>query len=209
MVRLVGTNTAYDQLYYPDTVTRRLVLPGRLPHGVAGQEPLHAQRGRPYDASPAEHHAPGGRAGDESAWRNTRIGVVSGYDPANYAAKVRIQPEDVETGWLPVATPWSGPGWGMFCPPSLDDVVDVHFQEGGKEAGFVCLRHFGDRFRPLPVPSGEFWLVHKSGSNFKFHDGGIGPVPRGDGHHLQRPDLEPHRPIHRGRLHPGHQRHLR
>ena len=24
MVRLVGTNTAYDQMYYPDTVTRRL-----------------------------------------------------------------------------------------------------------------------------------------------------------------------------------------
>ena len=103
---------------------------------------------------------------------NTRIGIVSGYDPNNYAAKVRIQPEDVETGWLPVTTPWSGNGWGLFCPPSLNDVVDVHFQEGGKEAGFVALRHFGDRIRPLPVASGEFWLVHKSGSNFKFHNDG-------------------------------------
>lgn len=94
----------------------------------------------------------------------TRLAVVSGYDPGRYAAKVRLQPEDAETGWLPIATPWSGDGWGLFGPPAPGDVVEVHFQEGGKEAGFVALRHYGDRLRPLPVPSGEFWLVHASGS---------------------------------------------
>ena len=93
-----------------------------------------------------------------------RLGIVSGYDPDRYAAKVRIQPEDFETGWLPISTPWSGDGWGLFCPPSPGDVAEVHFQEGGKEAGFVALRHFGDALRPLPAPSGEFWLVHASGS---------------------------------------------
>ena len=101
-----------------------------------------------------------------------RIGIVSAYDPSNYSAKVRIQPEDAETGWIPVTTPWSGSGWGMFCPPTPGDVVDVHFQEGGKLAGFVALRHFGDQFRPLSVPTGEFWIVHKSGSFLKFHNDG-------------------------------------
>ena len=37
-----------------------------------------------------------------------KTGIVSGYDPANYAAKVVLQPEGVETGWLAIRTPWSG-----------------------------------------------------------------------------------------------------
>jgi phage baseplate assembly protein V len=102
-----------------------------------------------------------------------RMAVVTSYDPSNYAAKVRIQPEDTETGFLPITTPWVGNGWGMFSPPTAGDVVDVHFQEGGKQAGFIALRHFGDQFRPLKVPSGEFWLVDKLGNSFKFSGGKV------------------------------------
>jgi phage baseplate assembly protein gpV len=101
-----------------------------------------------------------------------KTGIVSGYDPANYSAKVTLQPQGVETGWLPVRTPWAGNGWGLFCPPDIGDEVEVQFQEGGKQAGYVALRAFGDRFRPLEVPSGEFWLVHKSGSSLKFLNDG-------------------------------------
>ena len=110
------------------------------------------------------------RAGSQVA--TVRIGVVTSYDPNNYAAKVLIQPEGYETGFLPVTSPWSGNGWGLFCPPTSGDVVDVHFQEGGKQAGFIALRHYGDQLRPLPVPSGEFWVVHQSGSFLKFHNDG-------------------------------------
>ena len=101
-----------------------------------------------------------------------KIGIVTSYDPANYSAKVRLQPEDVETGWLPIRTPWAGNGWGMFGPPSLGDEVEIQHQEGGKQAPYIALRAFGDRFRPLAVSSGEFWLVHKSGSQFKFLNDG-------------------------------------
>ena len=101
-----------------------------------------------------------------------KTGIVTSYDPANYSAKVRLQPEDVETGWLPIRTPWSGKSWGMFCPPSIGDEVEVQFQESGKQAPYIALRAFGDRFRPLSVPSGEFWLVHKSGASFKLKNDG-------------------------------------
>ncbi|QEL14794.1 phage baseplate assembly protein V [Limnoglobus roseus] len=101
-----------------------------------------------------------------------KIGIVSGYDEANYAAKVLLQPQGVETGWLPIRTPWSGNGWGMFCPPDIGDEVEVQFQEGGKKAPYIALRAFGDLFRPLSVPAGEFWLAHKSGSSLKFHNDG-------------------------------------
>lgn len=102
----------------------------------------------------------------------TRVGTVSNYDPATYSAKVRIQPEDVETGWLPIASPWVGNGWGLFAAPKVGDVVEVRFQEGGKGAGMIGLRHFGDALRPLSVPSGEFWLQHESGSFLKFRNDG-------------------------------------
>ena len=110
-----------------------------------------------------------------------RAGIVTAYDPAVYAAKVRIQPEDTETGWLPIASPWVGDGWGLFAAPKVGDVVEVSFQEGGRGAGIIGLRHFGNVLRPLPVPSGEFWLKHASGSLLKFKsDGSIELHAAGD-----------------------------
>ncbi len=102
-----------------------------------------------------------------------KCGTVTAYDPATYSAKVLLHPEEVETGWLPVRTPWSGNGWGMFCPPTPGDEVEIQFQEGGKQAPYIALRAFGDRFRPLAVPSGEFWLVDKLGNSFKFSGGKV------------------------------------
>ncbi|MCE9565854.1 MAG: phage baseplate assembly protein V [Planctomycetes bacterium] len=114
------------------------------------------------------------REGERAASQRalTRMATVTSYDPNSYAAKVVIQPEGHETGFIPVATPWVGSGWGMFCPPSPGDVVDVHFQEGGKLAAYVSLRFYGDAAQPLGVPSGEFWLVHQSGSFLKFKNDG-------------------------------------
>lgn len=114
----------------------------------------------------------------ESGRASVRIGIVSSYDHANYCAKVRLQPEDPdnpeasETGWLPVVSPWVGNGWGMFAPVTPGDVVEVQFQEDHVEVGFVCQRFFNDQTRPLDVPSGEFWLVHKSGSFLKLMNDG-------------------------------------
>ncbi len=99
-------------------------------------------------------------------------GIISSYDPVNFAVKVRLQPHDVETGWLPLMSPWVGNGWGMFCAPSLGDLIDVQFLEGSAEVGFACLRWFTDSARPLNVPSGEFWLVHSSGAYLKLTNDG-------------------------------------
>jgi hypothetical protein len=110
------------------------------------------------------------RVDDQRA--STRLGIVSSFDPTHYAVKVRIQPEDIETGWLPVGTAWSGNGWGLFAPPSPGDMVELQFQEDDRDAGLVAHRFFSDKDRPLPAASGEFWLVHKSGSLLKFHNDG-------------------------------------
>ena len=47
-----------------------------------------------------------------------RCGIVQSFDPATYCAKVTLQPENVLTGWLPIATAWVGAGWGLAAPPS-------------------------------------------------------------------------------------------
>jgi len=106
------------------------------------------------------------------SFSHTRIGTVSAYDPNNYAVKVLIQPNNVETGWLPIFSPWVGNGWGLFAPPSIGHMVKVHYQEGNYEAGIVSLRGFNDQDRPLPTPAGEFWLVHSTGSFLKIQNDG-------------------------------------
>lgn len=114
---------------------------------------------------------------------STLMGTVSGYNSTNYSAKVMIQPDNVETGWLPIASPWVGDTWGMVAPPTNGDVVAVICQEDDINAGIISLRLFNDKARPPSVadsngnpsyaPSGEFWLVHKkSGSLLKFHNDG-------------------------------------
>jgi hypothetical protein len=108
-------------------------------------------------------------------------GVVTSYDPNRYAAKVFIMPEGSfpdetgeieESGWIPVNTSWSGNGWGMFCPPSPGDQVTIQFIEGDTTSAEIVGRVFDVAHLPLNVPSGEFWLVHASGTFLKLTNDG-------------------------------------
>ncbi|MGI9777424.1 phage baseplate assembly protein V, partial [Pseudomonas aeruginosa] len=94
------------------------------------------------------------------------------YNPNTHSVKVRLQPENDETGWLSLAAAAVGNDWGVIFAPSIGDQVDVHFEEGNANSGFVCSRFFDDQDRPMAVPSGEFWMVHKTGSFLKFTSDG-------------------------------------
>lgn len=101
-----------------------------------------------------------------------RLGTVSGYDPNTYMVKVQLQPEGIETGWLPLGSPFVGNGFGIFAAPGIGDQVEVQFPDGDLSSGVVSMRFYSDVARPLNVPSGEVWIVHKSGSFLKFHSDG-------------------------------------
>ncbi len=106
--------------------------------------------------------------GRHAAW-----GTVSSYDPDAYTARVVLQPGAVETGWLPILSQWVGNGWGMLSPPSVGDAVLVVFEDGSRDAGCIVLSGFNVDDRPPPgAPSGEFWLVHRSGSAIKLKNDG-------------------------------------
>jgi phage baseplate assembly protein V len=112
---------------------------------------------------------------------HTRAGIVTGYNPNTYAVKVTLQPQGIQTSWIPLAASWVGNNWGMFAAPSIGDMVTVSFFDGGLESGYAELRLFNNEERPLPVPSGEFWLVHKSGAFFKLTNDGKGSFSDGHG----------------------------
>lgn len=115
----------------------------------------------------------------------SRLGIISGYDPPAYSVKVQFPPDDTETGWIPLESPWVGDGWGMFCPPSMGDQVQVDFQDGGQNAPVCGLRLYDAENVPVAVSSGEFWLVHKSGAFFKLLNAGGGIFSDSNGAFVQ------------------------
>jgi hypothetical protein len=128
-----------------------------------------------------------------------RVGTVVSYDSSNYTVKVRLQPEDAITGWLPLVSTWVGNGWGLFSPPSVGDQLEVQFHDGDFDAGVACQRFFNDSSRPLSVPSGEFWLVHSSGSMLKLTNEGkvlLGSSTQAGDGRLYGTFQQPHAPSH-------------
>jgi len=96
-----------------------------------------------------------------------RFGLVSSFDPANYAARILLQPENVLTGWLPVMSPWVGAGWGMAAPLVTGAQVLVIAQEGDAEQGVVMGAIWSTVDPPMSAPAGELWLRHQTGSFIK------------------------------------------
>ncbi len=103
-----------------------------------------------------------------------RFGLVANVDGARYAARVRLQPEDVLSGWLPVLSPWVGAGWGFVALPAPGDQVLVVAQEGDAENGVIIGASFSALMPPPPGAPGEVWLVHASGASL--HLGNDGKV---------------------------------
>jgi len=101
-----------------------------------------------------------------------RFGIVTSVDTERGAAKVKLQPDGIITGWLPVLSNWIGEGWGIACPPSPGDQVLIIPQEGYGEHGIIVGRSYSDQKRPPNAPIGEFWIVHKTGTALKLTNDG-------------------------------------
>lgn len=110
------------------------------------------------------------RLGDDGT--GPRTGKITGYDPVNGVVKVAIQPEGRETNWINLDCPGVGNGWGVQIGPQIGDEVTVSFESGDPNLGKVTARHTNSLNLPMPVPSGEIWMVHQSGSLLKFHNDG-------------------------------------
>jgi len=95
-------------------------------------------------------------------------GLVTDYDPDAFAVKVLLQPEQIETGWLPIATIMAGNGFGVFCGPVNGAQAMVSFLEGDKEVGWCTGFVASDIDVPPKVLAGEVFVVAKAGQFAKF-----------------------------------------
>jgi phage baseplate assembly protein V len=111
----------------------------------------------------------------------TRHGVITSYDPTNHAVKVQLQPDGTLTGWIPLKSAWVGNGWGLFLAPQVGTAVQIDFQEADGGVGSAGLSFFNDVERPLSVPAGEAWLVHKSGASIKLTNDAAVTIANGQG----------------------------
>jgi hypothetical protein len=112
----------------------------------------------------------------------TTLGAIAQYDSTSHYAIAELYSADssdntigsVQTPWLPIFSPWVGNGWGLFAPPSIGDIVEIHYVEGSLQNGYIGLRTWSPNSgaTPLNVNSGEFWLVHQSGSYIKMLNSG-------------------------------------
>ncbi len=103
-----------------------------------------------------------------------RFGLVTSFDPAAYAARVQVQPENVLSGWLPVLSSWVGSGWGLAAALTPGDQVLVLAQEGDAEQGVIVGCVWSAVDKAMNAPSGELWIRHQSGSFLKLlNDGTI------------------------------------
>jgi phage baseplate assembly protein V len=113
---------------------------------------------------------------ERSETANIRIGVVDGFNPATHAVRVRLQPEDQLTGWLPMAAAQAGGGWGVFAPPSIGDQVVLAIHDGDLDAP-ICVGVLpDDGRRPPGAASGEIWLMHASGSKVRLMADGTAEI---------------------------------
>jgi len=104
-----------------------------------------------------------------------RRGIVYSVDPTTLRAKVQIMPEQTITGWLPIAMPCVGGGWGVVAAPPPGSQVLIIPTDGNNNAAVVVSAHWSNA-QPPPTgyTVGELWLFHETGAYLKVNNlGGV------------------------------------
>lgn len=101
-----------------------------------------------------------------------RYGIVTSWDADNHLAKVTLQPEGHELGWVTVRVNHVGNGWGMVVGLSDGDQVTLEPQAGDANTFEVTGVVHSDDDKPPRVESGEIYIRHKDGASIKFDKSG-------------------------------------
>jgi phage baseplate assembly protein V len=102
------------------------------------------------------------------------LGIITSVDPVDYTVKVLLQPEEIETGFIPYCTPI----YGWVAPPSGGEQCLVLFERGNNNVPVAALLLYWNEARAPGVSSpgdtgaGEMLLRHSSGSYVKLTNDG-------------------------------------
>lgn len=101
-----------------------------------------------------------------------RIGILIDYDPDRHAVKVNLQPDNLETGWIPLVPLFAGPSFGVFVGPQPGLQALVIFQESDAQVG-ICIGFIPNvEDVPPSVPAGQMLLVDSAGAKLAFTNDG-------------------------------------
>jgi phage baseplate assembly protein V len=104
----------------------------------------------------------------------TQLGIITSVDAVDYTVKVLLQPEEIETGFIPYCTPF----YGWVAPPSGGEQCLVLFERGNNNVPVAALLLYWNDARapgmvtPGDTAAGEILLKHSSGSYVKLTDDG-------------------------------------
>lgn len=101
-----------------------------------------------------------------------KYGEITAYNPANYTVKVMLMPEQVETGFIPLAAVWVGNNLGAVFGPNIGDSVKLDFIDGSVQATVVNGRFFNSVAHPPVVQSGQAAFVDGSGAYIRLNGDG-------------------------------------
>ena len=106
------------------------------------------------------------------------LGIIDSYDPGSYSVKVKLPAKNGKiTGWIPLGTLAAGPGWGFMIGPTIGAQIKISYQEADANVPVAELQVFDNVNHPCAngqpgPPSGEWWMVHQSGTAIKFTNDG-------------------------------------
>lgn len=107
-------------------------------------------------------------------------GIVTSYNENTYSVKVRLQPDDIETEWMPLPVEHVGNGYGLLMAPEIDDLVLVGYTDGSRDAPYIIARAHNDEQKPPKVEAGEMVLMHKSKGYIKIDKDNVLVVKHGN-----------------------------
>jgi phage gp45-like len=101
-------------------------------------------------------------------------GIVTSYDPTKHMAKVMLQPQNLETSWIQIASMGVGQGFGWTCGLVPGNEVMVAFEGGDINSGVITGCLYNGQDLPTLTNSGEAKFIHPTGSYIKFFaDGSV------------------------------------
>ncbi len=102
----------------------------------------------------------------------TQYCTITAYDPDTYTVKVVLQPDGVETGWIPLGAAWVGANLGAVFGPPIGTDCRIDFVGGVPEASLAGARFFNANNPPPVVQSGQGAIVDGAGSYVRLNNDG-------------------------------------
>lgn len=102
------------------------------------------------------------------------LGIITSVNPTDYTVKVLLQPEAIETGFIPYCTPF----YGWVAPPVGGEQCLVLFERGNNNVPVAAMLLYWNESQAPGIASagdtqaGEILLKHSSGSYVKLTQDG-------------------------------------